>query len=105
MQGLEQQEVPGADEADSTEALVLRARRKDADAFAQLIRRYERVALSVAYGVLGSGEAAGDAVQETFLRAWQRLEELKDPARFATWICGIARNLAIDSRRRGKHSK
>ncbi len=89
----------------TTEALVNCARRGDAEAFTQLIGRYERVALSVAFGVLGDGDAAGDVVQETFLRAWQRLNELKTPAHFATWICGIARNLAIDTRRRSKHSK
>jgi RNA polymerase sigma-70 factor (ECF subfamily) len=89
--------------SDSTEALVLRAREKDADAFAKLIGRYERTALAVGYSVLGNGENASDVVQEAFLRAWQRMGELKEPARFATWICGIVRNLAIDQCRRDKH--
>ena len=88
-----------------TTALVLRARDRDADAFAGLIRRYERVALSVAYSVVGNADAAGDVVQDAFLRAWERLGDLKEPARFATWLCGITRNLAIDVRRRGKHLK
>jgi RNA polymerase sigma factor (sigma-70 family) len=88
-----------------TEDLVLRARRRDADAFAGLIRRYERVALSVAFSVLGNADAAGDVVQDAFLRAWERLADLKEPARFATWLCGIARNLAIDMHRRGRHVK
>lgn len=85
-----------------TESLVLRARRRDADAFADLIRRYERVALSVAYSVLHNADSAGDVVQDAFLRAWQRLADLKEPARFATWLCGIVRNLAIDVRRRDR---
>lgn len=34
--------------------------------------------------------------------AWQRLKELKEPAHFATWLCGIARNHAIDLHRRNK---
>lgn len=89
--------------SDSTESLVLRARKKDADAFAELIGRYERTALAVGYSVLGNGENASDVVQEAFLRAWQRIGELKEPARFATWICGIVRNLAIDQCRRDKH--
>jgi len=88
-----------------TEDLVLRARQRDADAFAGLIRRYERVALSVAFSVLGNADAAGDVVQDAFLRAWERLGDLKEPARFATWLCGIARNLAIDVHRRGRHVK
>src|SRR3954463_12195684 len=48
-------------------------------AFEELIRRYERVALSVAYGVLHDAAEAGDATQEAFLRAWQRLNDLQDP--------------------------
>lgn len=86
-------------------ALVRRAQRKDAEAFTQLIRRYERVALSVAHAAIGGtidvgGTGAGDVVQEAFLRAWQRLPELKEPARFGPWLCGVVRNLAIDARRR-----
>jgi RNA polymerase sigma factor (sigma-70 family) len=88
-----------------TEALVFRARNGDSAAFTQLIGRYERMALSVAFGVLGNGDAAGDVVQEAFLRAWQRLAELKEPARFGTWLCGVVRNLAIDTHRRARHSK
>jgi RNA polymerase sigma factor (sigma-70 family) len=91
--------------APSTEALVIRVRRGDPEAFAGLIRRYERVALSVAYSVLSNADSAGDVVQDAFVRAWERLGDLKEPARFATWLCGIARNLAIDVRRRGKHMK
>lgn len=83
-------------------ALVEKARRKDADAFAALIRQYERIALSVAYGVLGDATAAGDVVQDAFIRAWQRLSDLREPERFGTWVCGIVRNLAIDALRRRK---
>ena len=83
-------------------ALVEKARRKDADAFAALIRQYERMALSVAYGVLGEATAAGDVVQDAFVRAWQRLSDLREPERFGTWVCGIVRNLAIDALRRRK---
>ena len=96
---------PVADDAACTAELVVRSRRKDAEAFAQLISRYERVALSVAFAVLGNSDASGDVVQESFLRAWQRIDELKDPRAFGTWLCGIARNLAIDAKRRSKHVK
>jgi RNA polymerase sigma factor (sigma-70 family) len=55
--------------------------------------------------VLSNSDAAADVVQESFLRAWQRVNELKEPARFGTWLCGIARNLAIDFGRRNKNLK
>jgi pimeloyl-ACP methyl ester carboxylesterase len=44
---------------------------------------------------------AGDVTQDAFLRAWQRLEELKEPGRFGAWLGRIVRNLALDARRRG----
>ena len=82
--------------------LVRRAQKRDADAFAALIRRFERVALSVAYGALGDPHAAGDAVQDGFAKAWEKVKDLKDPGRFGTWLCGIVRNGAIDQRRRAR---
>ena len=87
----------------SWEEVVRRAQRKDASAFAQLIGRHERAALAVAFGVLNDGNAAGDAVQEAFVRAWERLADLKEPGRFGPWLCGIVRNLAIDSLRRSRN--
>lgn len=83
-----------------TAQLVSRAKRGDHQAFAALIRHHERTALAVAYAATGDAASAGDATQEAFLRAWQRLAALKDDAKFPTWLCGITRNVAIDLRRR-----
>lgn len=82
--------------------LARRARGGDAGAFEELIRRHERLALSVGYSILGDAAEAGDVAQEAFLRAWQRLADLKDPDRFAPWISNIVRNLALDVRRRSR---
>jgi RNA polymerase sigma factor (sigma-70 family) len=100
------------DEAPSPEQLAglvgrARARSGGADAqdaaaaFGLLIRHYERTALALAYSTLGGDAAtAGDVAQEAFLRAWQRLDELKQPDRFPAWLARMVRNLAIDARRR-----
>jgi RNA polymerase sigma-70 factor (ECF subfamily) len=87
----------------SWEEVVRRAQRKDASAFTRLIERHERAALAVAFGVLNDSSGAGDAVQEGFVRAWERLADLKEPGRFGPWLCGIVRNLAIDSLRRSRN--
>ena len=84
----------------SVDELVRRAQRRDADAFAELIRRYERAALAVALSACGSGDAAGDVVQDAFVRAWERLRDLREPARFGPWLVGIIRHLAADDLRR-----
>jgi RNA polymerase sigma factor (sigma-70 family) len=92
--------------ADELTQLVRQAQQRDPPAFSQLIRRFERMALSVAFSTLGGragdGERAGDVVQEAFVRAWERLADLKDPGRFAPWLCGVVRNLAIDAQRRSR---
>src|SRR5438128_3601971 len=80
--------------------LVTRARRGEGSAFEELIRRHERLALGVAYGVLHDAQLAGDVVQEAFLKAWRRLDDLAQAASFASWLCGIVRNLCVDQRRR-----
>jgi RNA polymerase sigma-70 factor (ECF subfamily) len=72
----------------------------DAEAFAELIRRFEGVALSIAYASLRNAADAGDVVQDSFLRAWQRLDSLDDPSRFGHWLGRMVKNLAIDFHRR-----
>lgn len=84
----------------SLRELVGRARRRDAAAFGRLIESHERSALAVALAILGDPSAAGDAVQEAFLKMWQRLPELKEPERFSGWCTQVVRNAALDARRR-----
>ena len=96
---------PDADTSTDVADLVRRAqgrdgRPRDTAAFTALIRRYERPLLSIGYAALGDADRAGDVAQEAFVRAWERLGDLNEPARFGPWLCGIARNLATDVRRR-----
>lgn len=86
--------------AEAVETLVERSRAGDPDAFAELIGRYERSALAVAYGLLGDAHRAGDAVQEAFLKAWQELPRLAEAKRFGGWLMQIVRHAAVDIRRR-----
>lgn len=83
----------------SVEETVQRAQHGDVPAFTDLIARFERTALAVAYGVLGDSDRSGEAVQEAFLRAWERIGDLREPGHFGSWLCGIVRNLAHDARR------
>jgi RNA polymerase sigma-70 factor (ECF subfamily) len=50
-------------------------------------------------GLLGDRAAADDALQETFARAFRRMDTLRDPARIAPWLFGIARNVALEARK------
>ncbi len=54
----------------------------------------------VAYCRLGDLDRSEDIAQQTFVTAWERKFDLDDPARIAAWLCGIARNLVLNQRRR-----
>ena len=85
---------------EAVEHLVRQAQRGDARAFSALIARYERSVLAVAYSAGGDSDRAADAAQEAFLRAWRKLETLKEPQCFGNWLLGIARNVALDAGRK-----
>lgn len=55
-------------------------------AFAELVRRFEDLAFGCAYSRLRDAALAEDAAQDAFLVAWQRLDQLREPAAFAGWI-------------------
>ena len=71
----------------------------DAEAFCALVRRYQDHVYGVALGILADFHLALDAAQEAFLCAYCELPKLRDAARFGAWLCGIARNTALEIRR------
>jgi RNA polymerase sigma-70 factor (ECF subfamily) len=74
--------------------LVERARRGDSAAFEALVRRHYRAAYGVALGVLGNPMDAEDVTQDAFVRAVERLDEIRQPGRFIAWLLQIVRNRA-----------
>ena len=87
------------------EELVERAADGDAEAFNELVVRWERPIHALAYRVLGREEDARDVCQEAFLRAFRGLKGFKGQAKFSSWLYRIALNLCRDwlrrERRRG----
>lgn len=81
---------------ESAGELVGRVRRGDADAFDALYRLTVPAVRRVAYAVMGDADAAKDIVQETFARAFERLDDLREDDRFVAWVSSIARHLAAD---------
>jgi len=93
-------ERPPSDLPDA--ALVHRARRGDEEAFAELVRRWQRPLMARALAAVGRVEDADDLVQETFLRAFRHLDRLRDPGSFGSWCLSTLRRLAVDRARRGE---
>jgi len=82
--------------------LVERAKAGDLRSYEELVKRYERLVARVIYPYAGREAAVEDLVQETFLRAYDRLETYNPEYRFKTWLLAIANNLGIDTLRRRK---
>lgn len=76
--------------------LVCRARAGDVDAFDELYRLTLPKLRGVAAAVTSDTDTAAEIVQETYLRAFERVHELRSPDRFPAWIASIARHLATD---------
>jgi zinc protease len=91
MQTLEQAQIDAAS--------WLRVVDGDTAEFERVVERHQNAVSAIAYGVLGDFAACQDITQETFWQAWRNRHSLRDPARLAAWLCGIARNLAHQSHR------
>jgi len=68
-------------------------------AFAVLLKRYERPVRAVALGVLGDYHSAADVSQEAFVKAYEQLAGLRKPKAFGAWLMKIAHRCALDSAR------
>jgi len=86
-------------------ALVAKARQGDADAFNQLVTRYERKIFRLARHITQSDEDAEDVLQETFLKAFEHLPDFQGQSKFYTWIVRIAVNEALMKLRKRKTDK
>ncbi|MGA8578223.1 MAG: sigma-70 family RNA polymerase sigma factor, partial [Bryobacteraceae bacterium] len=91
--------APSLAETDEA-ALVAQSREGDARAFGELVRRYERKIFRLAQHVTQNREDAEDVLQETFLKAYEHLDQFQGTARFYTWIVRIAVNQALMKLRR-----
>lgn len=76
------------------------ARGGDRRAFSQLVEAYMRPVYNLTYRMLGNAQEAEDAAQETFLRAWSRMEQYNVEHKFSTWLFSIANHYCIDRLRK-----
>ena len=67
--------------------------------FRHLVERYQSPLRRCLYARLGNAEEATEAAQETFVRAYFALSDLRKPASFFAWLLGIADRVAKEARR------
>jgi RNA polymerase sigma-70 factor (ECF subfamily) len=90
---LVQSEAPLETEDDLT--LVHATKRGSVAAFDKIVRRYDRRLLRIAQSITHNREEAEDAVQEAFLKAYRKLDQFGENAKFSTWIIRIVLNEAL----------
>ena len=84
------------------QAWIDAARQGDQDAFAELVRLYEKRVLALTGRMCGNPEDAAEAAQEAFLAAWQGLRNFRGESSFSTWLYRLASNACVDLLRREK---
>src|SRR4029077_9103455 len=81
--------------ADDDLDLVHASKNGDVAAFEQLVKRYDRTLLRIAHNVTHNTEDSQDAVQETFLKAFQHLGQFREDSKFSTWLIRITVNQSL----------
>lgn len=72
--------------------------------FRKLVELTTPLAFSVAFRMLGDEEQAKDVVQETLITIWQKLNKIKSPEVYKTWIYRITVNKCYDQLRKRKRN-
>ena len=84
---------------DDVRELVVRSKRGDRQAFANLYDQFAPLVRSVGYDATGCWQESEDLCQDVFLQAYRNLGQLRDASRFAGWLMSIARRSCSDWRR------
>lgn len=71
--------------------------------YATLVERYKNLVFRIAINSLKNTDQAEDASQEAFLRAFQNLDRLQNPASFGSWIYSIIKNVCRNMKRKKRY--
>jgi RNA polymerase sigma-70 factor (ECF subfamily) len=89
---------------DPDAALMLRVKRGDDAAFAELVDKYKQPVMNLNYRILRDATEAEDLAQNVFIQVHKSAHRYQATARFSTWLFTIARNLCLNElRRRSRH--
>jgi len=89
---------------DPDAVLMLRVKRGDRAAFAELVEKYKQPVMNLVYRTLRDEAEAEDLAQNVFLQVYKSAKRYESRAKFSTWLFTIARNLCLNEiRRRSRH--
>ena len=84
---------------DSSQELIAGLRRGDENAFRLIFEQHHRFVFRFLYGMVGERRLAEELMQETFMQAYKNIGTLRQEAKLLSWLCGIARHVALHSLR------
>lgn len=73
-------------------SLIKKAKKGDGESFVLLLKQYEKVLYGMAKRILINEDYVEDALQNTFLKAFEQITKLRKNKYFNTWICRILIN-------------
>jgi RNA polymerase sigma-70 factor (ECF subfamily) len=88
----------------SDSELVQKCQAGETSAFQELVSRYHQKIYLVILGLLRNREDALDVAQDTFFRAFRKINSFQGGSSFYTWLYRIAINISIDAQRRQKRN-
>jgi RNA polymerase sigma-70 factor (ECF subfamily) len=92
------------DQADPDAVLMLRVKRGDRAAFAELVGKYRQPLFNFIFRTLRDEAETEDVAQNVFLQVYKSRARYRRTAKFSTWLFTIARNLCLNEiRRRSRH--
>ncbi len=94
---------PGANIPEELDPLLLKkALGGDRRAFTHIVRQYEQTVYSFAFKVCRDPEKASDALQDTFVNVFRKLNQFDGKSKFTTWLYTIVMNICRMKHRRSK---
>ncbi len=94
-----QDPTPETNKSSNVDSLVLQAKNGDVGAFEELYRLYyNRICLYLTHTV-GDDGIGCELTQETFLKVWRAMPNLRETTKFTSWLYRVATNLAYDHQR------
>jgi len=82
--------------------LILAAQKGDTAAFEELIYKYDRNVLGIAYSYINNNEDAKDIYQEVFLRVFKGIKKFEFRSEFSTWLYRVTANVCLTYRSQKK---
>lgn len=86
-----------------TTYLIKKAKKRDPDAFTELMQFYMKDMYRVSLAILMNDEDVADAIQDTILACWEKIDSLKHIQYFKTWMTRILIHKCYDIRKKIKN--